>query len=177
MKKLTLSFPVLSIVLSILFGCTQNTKDADVEADMAAIKELGEKYFYYSKTLNLDSFMTLFADNAIRAEPGLPSIIGKDNIRERFRIIWGQTDFTISPYGEIIQEVCDDQAFAYTLVTLSSSPKEGGPTTHTDMKVLTVFKRQDDGSWKVYIDCYNYHPTWSRDSIPTELLEEQSPYY
>ncbi len=177
MKKLTFSFPVLLILLSILLGCAQNNKDIDVEADMAAISELSEKYFYYANTLNLDSFMTAFADNAIRAEPGLPSIIGKDNIRERFKIIWDQANFTISPYGKVIQEVCGDQAFGYTLVTLSSTPKEGGPTTHTDMKVLTVFKRQNDGSWKIYIDCYNLHPTWSRDSIPSEMLEEQSPYY
>jgi ketosteroid isomerase-like protein len=177
MKKLTFGSPVLLIVLSILFSCTQNTKDTDVEADIAAINELTYKYFHYSNTLNLDSFMTVFADNAIRAEPGLPSIIGKDNIRERFRIIWNQVNFEIFQYGEVIQEVCGDQAFSYRLVTLSSSPKEGGPTTHTDMKVLSIFKRQNDGSWKAYIDCYNLHPTWSRDSVPKELLEEQSPYY
>ena len=177
MKKLTFSFPVLLFLFGIIFGCAQNNKDADVEADIAAINELAEKYFHYSNTLNLDSFMTVFADNAIRAEPGLPSIIGKDNIRERFRIIWNEVNFTISQYGEVILEVCGDQAFSYRMVTLSTTPKEGGSTTHTDMKVLSVFKRQNDGSWKIYIDCYNLHPTWSRDSIPTELLEEQSPYY
>lgn len=177
MKKLTFNFPVLIIVLSILFGCAQNTKDADVEADIAAINDLVAKYFRYANTLNMDSFMTSFADNAIRAEPGLPSIIGKDNIRERFRTIWAEADFKISQYGEVIIEVCGDQAFTYRLVTLSTIPEEGEPAIHTDLKVLTAFKRQNDGSWKIYIDCFNYHPTWSRDSIPTELLKEQSPYY
>ncbi|UCH14595.1 MAG: nuclear transport factor 2 family protein [Bacteroidales bacterium] len=177
MKKLTFSFPVLIIVLSILFSCAQNTKDADVEADIAAINELVANYFRYANALNLDSFMTAFADNAIRAEPGLPSIIGKDNIRERFRIIWDEADFKISQYGEVIIEVCGDQAFTYRLATLSSFPGEGEPAIHTDMKVLTVFKRQADGSWRIYIDCVNLHPTWSKDSIPSEMVEEQSPYY
>ncbi len=177
MKKLIFSSPVLLIVLSILFGCAQKTKDTNAEADIAAIDELVAQYFYYANTLNLDSFMSSFADDAIRAEPGMQSIVGKENIRERFKIIWNEAKFKISQYGEVKLEVCGDQAFSYRLVTLSSTPKEGGPVTNIDMKVLTVFKRQNDGSWKIYIDCLNFHPAWSKDSIPSEMLKEQSPYY
>jgi len=40
MKKLNLNFPVFLILFSIFLGCAQENKDADVEADISAIKEL-----------------------------------------------------------------------------------------------------------------------------------------
>jgi hypothetical protein len=36
------------------------------------------------------------------------------------------------------------------------TPKEGGETSTSSGRALTIFKRQADGSWKIYIDCFNY---------------------
>jgi ketosteroid isomerase-like protein len=36
-----------------------------------------------------------------------------------------------------------------------NAPKAGGPESLFDGKFLTVFKRQPDGSWKIYRDCFN----------------------
>ena len=70
-------------------------------------------------------------------------------------------------------EVAGDLAFSRVNVIISSSPKEGGPTAHLDLKVLDIYKRQTDGSWKIYIDCLNANPKWSNDSISPEMLDKQ----
>jgi ketosteroid isomerase-like protein len=110
-------------------------------------------------------------------EPDLITIIGKEDMRERFRHLWDQADLKMVRLGETEIQACGDQAFARGVVTLSATPNEGGPTTHIDIKFLDVLKKQADGSWKIYIDCWNTNPMVSKDSIPSELLEEENPYY
>jgi ketosteroid isomerase-like protein len=34
-------------------------------------------------------------------------------------------------------------------------PQAGGPEAAINGKYLTVFKKQSDGSWKIYRDCFN----------------------
>lgn len=177
MKKLTYNLTVLLFLFGILFGCARNTKNVGVEADIAAINEFYDKYMHYAQTGDIDNFITLWADDAKRSEPGIPTVVGKENIRANFKSKFDAFNHKITPYGEVELEVCKDMAFGYSTATLSSTPKEGGPPQHIDLKVLTIFKRQDDGSWKIYIDCVNFHPTLSKDSIPSEYMEEEyKPY-
>ncbi len=177
MKKLNLKFPVFLFLFGILLGCAQEIKEADVEADIAAINEVYDKYCERVSANEFELFLTLWADDARRMEPYSITIIGKEDMRARFRELWDEADFKMVRFGETEVQVCGDQAFARGTVTLFSTPYEGGPTTHIDIKFLDVLKRQADGSWKIYIDCFNLNPTLSKDSIPSELLEEENPYY
>jgi len=60
-------------------------------------------------------------------------------------------------------------------VLLSVTPKEGGPATLLDLKMVDIYKKQTDGSRKIYIDCINPNPWWSDDSVSPELLDKQNP--
>ena len=177
MKKLNLKFPVFLFLFGILLGCAQEIKESDVEADVAAINELYDKYCERVSANEFELFLDLWADDARRMEPDLLTIIGKEDMRKRFRELWDQSDFKMVRPGETEIEACGDQAFARGAVTLSATPKEGGITTHIDIKYLDILKKQADGSWKIYIDCFNPNPMVSKDSIPSELLEEENPYY
>ncbi len=179
MQKLKLNFPVFLFLFSILFGCAQNNKDANVEADIAAIKEHYDQYLHYVNTDDLDLFISLWADDATRMEPGTQAIVGKENIRAHFKMFFEQFNHKMVMIGETEVQVSGDLAFAYGTVTLSSTPKEEGSVIQTDIKWLDGLKRQADGSWKIYVDCINFHPTWSNEANPAELLENQkqpSPY-
>jgi ketosteroid isomerase-like protein len=177
MKTSKFKFPVFLFLFGILLGCAQEIKEADVEADIAAINEVYDKYCERVSANEFELFLTLWADDLRRMEPGRLTIIGKEDWRLRVRELWDQAEFKMVRLGETEIQVCGDQAFARGAVTLSSTPYEGGSTTHIDIKFLDVLKRQADGSWKIYIDCFNLNPMVSKDSIPSELLEEENPYY
>ena len=173
MRQLRLSIPVLLFLVGILFGCTQNTKEADVKADIAAIRELLEQYALAVNTDDIDLFMTCWADGAKRMEPGFDVIIGKDDIRAHFKFMFDQFNNNVDYYGEFEAEVSDNLAFGQVNAIVSFSPKEGGPTNNLDLKVLDIYKKQADGSWKIYIDHVSNNPVWSNDSISQELLDKQ----
>ena len=159
MKKLRscLPFSVLVILMSILFSCTQQNKSIDVEADIAAINELYDQYCIHGTAGDLESFLSLWEDNAIRMDPDKPSIIGKENIRNFFEPSFELFSVNVAVYGDIEIQVTEDIAFSRGTYTLSLTPKDGGPTTHIDGKWLDINKRQPDGSWKIYIDMVNYN--------------------
>ena len=173
MKKQRLSIPILLIIVGILFGCTQNTADADVEADIAAIRQVLDRYQLAVNTNDMDLFMTCWADDAKRMEPDWDVIVGKEKIKERFKLFFDHLNMDIASYGEIEVGVADDLGFAMGNFMIESALLEGGPTSYLDCKVSDIYKRQADGSWKIYIDHYSPNPVWSNDSISQELLDKQ----
>jgi ketosteroid isomerase-like protein len=60
------------------------------------------------------------------------------------------------PYTVDKVEVHGDWAFARSSFQYSTTLKEGGETTTRVGKELDIFKRQEDGSWKIYMECWNY---------------------
>lgn len=177
MKKTRLNYLSLLFVLGFLFSCAEKTNQSKVEDDFAAIEKLCDDYAKYAMVKDLDSFMTCFADDATRAEPGKPPIVGKDRIRERFEAMWAEPgEFTLKRQGDLNAEICGDKAYSFGIFTLSSTLPDS-TTSHIDMNVLSILKKLDDGSWKLYIDCINFHPSWNKDTIPEELLQENDPYY
>ena len=177
MKKLLSNFPVFIFLIGMLVGCAPNNKVA--EADIAAIKKHYDQYLFAVNTNDLHLFMSLWAEDATRMAPGSPVVVGKETIRKQMNGFFDQYDLKMEYIGETEVEVSGDQAFAYGVVTFWYTPKEGGPTTQTDVKWLDALKRKPDGSWKIFVDCTNWHPSLGSEVNPAELLEDQkqsSPY-
>ena len=158
MKKLKFSFllSTLSVLLLFFMSCMQQEK-VDVEADIAAITALYDQYCLAANTDDLDLFISCWADDAIRLEPDHSSIFGKEDIRAFFKVLYDQFNLNIVIYGDTEIQVSKDMAFGRGTATLSLTPKEGGPTTHFDVKWLDILKRQPDGSWKIYRDMINFN--------------------
>lgn len=180
MKRTRFIFPWLLITVIINFGCSQQNQQTQLQEeqdDTAVILELYNNYVRAAESRDVDGIMAVWDEDGMRSEPGLPTIIGKENLRERFEeLLLAPVDHKITPLGEPLVEISGDLAVTYRTVTLTSTPRDGSPPVQQDMKVLTVFRRQADGSMKAYIDCINFHPTWSMDSIP-DALTEDNPYY
>ena len=159
MKKLKFNCQVALVLLLLFtaFSCTKQEKKPSVEADIAAINELYNQYCSYGNAGELDNFLSLWEDNAIRMDPDKPSIIGKENIRKFFEVPFEQFSTNVAVYGDTEIQISGAMAFARGTYTLSLTPKEGGPKTTFDGKWLDILKRQTDGSWKIYIDMVNYN--------------------
>ena len=159
MKKLKFNYPVAFALLLLFttFSCAKQEKKPSFEVDIAAINELYEQYCSYGSAGELNNFLSLWEDDAIRMDPDKHSIIGKENIRIFFEPSFELFSVDVAIYGDTEIQISGDMAFSRGTYTLSLTPKEGGPTTHIDGKWLDILKRQTDGSWKIYIDIVNYN--------------------
>jgi ketosteroid isomerase-like protein len=52
-------------------------------------------------------------------------------------------------------EIAGNWAYKRNVYTQEITDKKTGKKTVVDAKNLAIFKRQPDGSWKIYRDCFN----------------------
>jgi uncharacterized protein (TIGR02246 family) len=139
-----------------LLVLTEYLTKVDVEADIAAIEEVLNQYAVALNTGDLELWLSLHADDVVKMPPNAPAIFGQDALRAKMEPAFDNFTFEMALYPEQAQ-VSGDLGFARGNYTVSMTPKGGGETiiTMPDGKYSTICKRQTDGSWKIYIDCYN----------------------
>ena len=131
-------------------------ENVDVEADIAAIEDVLNQYAVAVNTGDFELWLSLHADDVVKMGPDAPAIFGREALRANKEAAWANFKLEMGLYPEEAQ-VSGDLGFARGTYTLSITPKAGGETIITvpDGKYSTICKRQADGSWKIYIDCYN----------------------
>ncbi len=127
-----------------------------VEADIAAIEEIGNLYALALETGDLELWLSLHTDDVVKMPPNAPASFGKDQLRANMEPAFDNFTFEMAIYTEETQ-VSGDMGFARGNYTVAITPKAGGETiiSEPDGKALTIYKRQADGSWKISHDCYN----------------------
>ena len=127
-----------------------------VEDDIAAIEDVLNQYSVAVNTGDFELWLSLHADDVVKMGPDAPAIFGREALRAAKEAAWDNFTLEMGLYPEEAQ-VSGDLGFARGNYTLSITPKAGGETIITvpDGKYSTICKRQADGSWKIYIDCYN----------------------
>jgi len=131
-------------------------ENVDVEADIAAIEEIGNLYALALNTGDLELWLSLHTDDVIKMPPNAPASFGQEQLRANMEPAFDNFTFEMALYPEETQ-VSGDLGFARCTYTVSITPKAGGETiiSEPDGKALTIYKRQADGSWKISHDCYN----------------------
>ncbi len=131
-------------------------ENVDVEADIAAIEDVLNQYAVAVNTGDFELWLSLHAEDVVKMGPDAPAIYGREALRANKEAAWANFTLEMALYPEEAQ-VSGDLGFARGNYTLSITPKAGGETIITvpDGKYSTICKRQADGSWKIYIDCYN----------------------
>ena len=114
MKKLKFHYQVAFVLLLLLtaFSCAKQEKKPSVEEDIAAINELYNQYCIHANAGELDNFLSLWEDNAIRMEPDKPSIIGKENITKYFEPSFELFSVNVAVYGDTEIQISGDMAFS-----------------------------------------------------------------
>jgi len=165
MKRSFIQFSMvltLALLLCFAFSCQQQGEEVaeeaepavNVDADIAAINELWNQYASAVTAGDLDLWISLWTDNGIQMAPDAAAVIGKEQIRAKYESIFPQFIFKMAITNKETR-VAGDWAYARGTYTLSMTPKAGGETINIDGKFLTILKRQVDGSWKIFRDCFN----------------------
>ena len=126
-----------------------------VEDDIAAIEECGNLYSLAAKAGDLDLWLSLYTDDTIKMQPDEPAIFGKEALRASFKPLFDNFTFEEMDIFDVEIQLAGDWAFTRCNFTATLTPKAGGEPLYMDAKDLCTYKRQADGSWKIYWDCWN----------------------
>ena len=129
----------------------------DVAADMAAIKALGDQFTAAFNSGDAAAMAAAYADDAIMMDPNQAAVEGKQAIQAayeaRSKESAGKVAFTAT-FTPLETQVAGDWAYDRGNYTVTITPKSGKPMERSN-KYMTIYKRQADGSWKVYRDISN----------------------
>jgi ketosteroid isomerase-like protein len=105
---------------------------------------------------DLNAYMAAWDENGIQMPPDAPANEGKAAITAAMKAAFAGVAF--SNFQINMQEAEQfGPTWGYTRGTYSYdfALKSGGPTSTFKGKFSTVWKKQADGSWKLYRDCFN----------------------
>jgi ketosteroid isomerase-like protein len=143
---------------SVLVSCgPAKPGESASSADMEAINRLHQRDIDASKAWDVETLVSLWADDIVTLPPDGPPVIGKDaNRASLLRMRDASADLKITAYDLSFSEirVVGDWAFEWGTFSGSTEPVRGGPPFRSEGKLLRVLKRQPDG-WKIARTIYN----------------------
>jgi uncharacterized protein (TIGR02246 family) len=152
-----------------LGGCnTGNAVGAsDPGAVKSAIKADEKKWNAQFKSNDMEGLLSHYADDAYFIAPGVKGADGSTAIRKAYAEGLNDKNFTISFASDKIDVAASgDLAYARGHFTEKfSDPKTGQPTSVTGSYV-TVYKKQQDGSWKAVEDLSAAEPGSEKPVAP-----------
>lgn len=149
--------PLVAIVLvTLLSGCTRPA--VDLEAEGEALMQRSRDWSDVAATNDLDAIMAWWAEDAVMMPPGVPAVEGKPAIRDYVEAAMQLPGFQIS-WEPLTVHVASSGDMAYMIErNISTVTDSSGNLVTTYGKVVTVWRKDADGSWKNVIDMWNETP-------------------
>lgn len=123
-------------------------------ADEQALREMTETHIRTGLDGDWAGWAATCTDDCIVLPPDEPPVHGRDAVRR-----WLEAFPTIREFTGEVQRVEGGADLAYTHGTGHLVADADGETVEMDFKWLAVFRRQDDGSWKMVADGWSpNHP-------------------
>ncbi len=144
------------IMVLVLLGAGAGVACAQSAAE-AAIRQAWVNYSAYVESGDSAAWLSQYdsqgiqmrPDNPARGRPELDAFVVKS---WKARMDAFDTRMSITPL-EIV--VAGDWAYSRGTFTQDLTSKKSKAVAHVDGKFLTIFKKQSDGSWKIFRDCFN----------------------
>ena len=150
-------FLFILVITTITTSCNQSK--VDLKAEEAEIRKTDSTWASLGKdTSTVDKAVSYWSDDAVLLGPGQPAVIGKEALRKMvedtkhipgFGITWKSSDIHLSPDGKL--------AYMYgeNMMTMNDST---GKKISTPGRGYTIWRKEDDGSWKCVVDIWNNPP-------------------
>jgi len=148
MTKLIYKFSVSLFLSTILLSNAYAGAGEEAEV-RAAFMALMDTY----NNGDLEGHLDMFADNSIELPPGRPIVSGIDAISARKKSEMGRADATLEPH---IDELIVSGDWAFVRISGSGIIKlKDGTTFIPEDKAIMIWKRNDQGQWKMTHDIWN----------------------
>ena len=127
---------------------------AETEAVVEAIQDLEAQYAFAIDLGDLEAILAIYSDDGVHMVPNQPAVIGKSAIRTLWEERFEQNDYQLTATVEGVK-VAGDLAVSRITMSGKVTPKDGSEPGAINLKGLTVYQRQSDGSWKRVWSTYN----------------------
>lgn len=121
------------------------------EADVSAIRKASEAYVKAALARDWDTWMKISTNDAVFMPPGSPFLDTREKIRAFVDSFPPMSSFTATP---LEFDGHADIAFVRGQYAFTAKP-EGGDTITDSGKYIELWKKQVDGSWKIFRDIWN----------------------
>jgi len=144
-----------SLVVSLLV-CTSSlsaTAGADTSAAEAAVRQADSLWAAMAKTGSVDAWMTFYAPMPWSC-PGSPLLSDKEHIRQVVtQLLASRTVIVMAPV-KVEAAASGDLAYLIGAYELHFDDAHGAPVADRG-KILEIWRRQSDGSWRCSVDTWN----------------------
>lgn len=145
---------VATVVLGVSLSVPASGEDNSNEFAQA-VDETWREYSALVNAGDADTWIRLWDDDGVQMPPGAPANVGKTAILQGIRGAFEAYDYRDFVINNREVEVFGDFGFASGTYSTLLFPKAEGEPIFIDGKYLTIFKKQADGTWKIYRDAFN----------------------
>ncbi|HEY4367609.1 MAG TPA: SgcJ/EcaC family oxidoreductase [Steroidobacteraceae bacterium] len=125
----------------------QDSRQADGQDDERAIRQLVATWLTATKAGDIDTVLTLMADDVVFLLPGQPPMMGKSAYATAAKAHSGQAAPQFDGSSEIQElKVLGDWAFLWSKLTVSVTPSGGAQRMTRAGHTLTILNKQN-GRW------------------------------
>jgi uncharacterized protein (TIGR02246 family) len=135
-------------------AATATAPTVDPAAVRAIIDQTNAKMADALQKADTAAIMAIYSDDAVVMMAGQPAWNGKAGIRQSGTEMLNAVKFSDIKFTTSSVDVAGDYAIETGTLQLTLTPKGGKPMPDKG-KYVTVWKKQADGSWKVYRDISN----------------------
>lgn len=163
MRQTLIQLSALCLITVSLSACEFQAKSIHeesvrTEADIEAIRTLVDQYMTTFEAGDLDAAYALFTDDMVLMPPNEPILEGKQACRV-WSLDWFQPLSDQYTFKETISipmiEVSGSWAIGRGTYEFQKTPKSGGEPMQDVGKLIWIFQRQFDGSWKIACNIWN----------------------
>lgn len=148
------SMVVVGISLLLAFAPLAGEAVVGSQEDVAAINKVREMEATSVNSLNLETITSIYAHDVEYLPPGEPALKGTDAVQEWVAAMVEQFDVDLK-YTAAEVEVIGDWAFEQYAGTATLAPKAGGDSVVEHVRGIHIYRRGEDGSWKITHDIWN----------------------
>jgi uncharacterized protein (TIGR02246 family) len=139
------------------------------EADEAAIRAAVRDWTAAAEAKDADRFASFYMDDGVLMLEGMPDIHGQSDLREGMTGMMQDPNFSLSFDTDDVEVArSGDMAYETGTYTMTvTDPSTSAPVTERGSYVV-VWRKQDDGSWKVAVDAPLSDPSEPTEPAPDE---------
>jgi ketosteroid isomerase-like protein len=148
---------LIALTMAILVvGCApESGEPIDLDAERLAILEADRAW---SETPpDVEAFVSVFADGGRLLPPEAPEAHSREDIQKTASGLFSLPGFSVnwSPDFAAVSQA-GDLGYSIGTFELTVDDAEGNPVTRNG-KYTTVWRKQEDGQWKVVSDTFNFN--------------------